>query len=139
MSVNHRKQLDVRRVEGDTVARFRERRLGLSNLDALRKEIMQLAVRPRLCLDFATVECVSGAALGLLVSLHLKMRAAGTRLTLRRLAPAVHEIFEVTHLTRVFKIKRPSAARELVGKDGADQDRPARWQTSFDPAEILHV
>jgi anti-anti-sigma factor len=70
------------------------------------------AVRPlrrlrghRLHLDFREVRLVTASGLGQLVVLHQALRARGGRLTLGGLSAHLHEVFEVTHLTRVLDIR----------------------------------
>jgi len=52
----------------------------------------------RLLLDFGNVDHVSSKVLGLLVTLHKELLAAGRRLTLGNLSPPVYEVFAVTRL-----------------------------------------
>jgi anti-anti-sigma factor len=60
--------------------------------------------RHRLHLDFRDVAFVTASGLGQLLVLHQALQARGGRLTLGHLGADLQEVFEVTHLTRVFDI-----------------------------------
>jgi anti-anti-sigma regulatory factor len=107
-----RPRLQVELIGGVTVARFADRSLCGSNVEAVGEELLRLVSWPRLWLDFAVVEEVSAAMLGKLASLHLKVRAAGGALTLANLSPWVYTLFEITRLTTVLDV-RPRSARAL--------------------------
>ena len=69
-------------------------------------------------LDFASVQILTAASLGKLVMLRHAARASGGRLILVNLGPSLYEIFDVTHLTRLFEIWRSVGANLVV----ADND-----------------
>jgi anti-sigma B factor antagonist len=76
---------------------------------AVTKELARLVVRSgsdKLVLDFGGVQYLTAAALDGLVSLKKKLRANGVQLTLSGIDPLLHEVFEMTWLTRVFDIRR---------------------------------
>jgi anti-anti-sigma factor len=58
----------------------------------------------RLELDLGNVRYLCVTCLGKLVALDRRLRAGGGRLTLLDVAPAVYEVFEVTHLTAVLDL-----------------------------------
>jgi anti-anti-sigma factor len=87
-----------------TVVRFDVKALCESYVAAVRDELFTLADRPRLRLDLTGVEYLGAAALAAFVALHKRMREAGGELTLVNLGPVVGEIFDVTHLTKVFDL-----------------------------------
>jgi len=106
VSTHSHTRLAVHRIGDHTLVRFLDRHLGEPNITALRQELLPLAARGRLRLDFAQVESLSGAVLGLLVALHLDVRAFQGELSLHNVAPDVHEIFAVTGLTAVLTIRQ---------------------------------
>ncbi|HJT75621.1 MAG TPA: STAS domain-containing protein, partial [Gemmataceae bacterium] len=57
-----------------------------------------------LVLDFGNVRSLSGAALGTLLRLNRKMRAAGGRLALRDVNAELYAVFELTRLTTLLDI-----------------------------------
>lgn len=58
----------------------------------------------KLILNFANVEFMTSALLGLLVRIHKKVRELGGRIQLSNLDPTLMRIFEITQLTKVFEI-----------------------------------
>jgi anti-anti-sigma factor len=105
MPQSSRPRLQVEQSGGATIARLRDRSLFGPTAEIVGEELLRLADRPRLRLDFAQVEELSGAMLGKLVGLHLKVRAAGGKLTLENLTPFVYELFEITRLTGVLHVR----------------------------------
>jgi anti-sigma B factor antagonist len=111
--------LEVRRQDGETRIRFRGLdRLDEANSEILSKEWCRLAEKlagTRLVLDLTGIRLVTSSALGRLVALHRKARAAGGRLVLVNLSPAVTNILAVTNLDRVLELLPASLA------DGANE------------------
>src|SRR5947209_3614740 len=64
----------------------------------------------RFLLDLGAVEFLTSTMLGLLVSLHKKLRAGGGSLALCGVSPDVYEVFETARLNQVFEVS-PAAAR----------------------------
>jgi anti-anti-sigma regulatory factor len=98
--------MQVVRDSHESLVRFTEPSLSGASIEKL----LRLVGPARLRLDFAQVEDLTGNVLARLVTLHTKVRAAGGELTLENLAPAVYELFEVTHLTSVLNVRRKKAA-----------------------------
>ncbi len=102
--------LHVTRAGSRTVVRLPACRLNDDNADDLSLRLLPLAGgRPghHLVLDMARVESVGGAALGSLVGLHKRLRAAGGRLTLAGLRPLAREAFAVTRLDTLLEVEPP--------------------------------
>lgn len=59
---------------------------------------------PRLALDFANVAHMSSSALGVLITLHKRVREKGGRMVLCNIQPAIFEIFAITRLNEIFSI-----------------------------------
>ena len=55
-------------------------------------------------LNFANVEFMSSAVLGLLIRIHKRVTEHSGRLKLCNLAPSLRKIFEITQLTKIFDI-----------------------------------
>ena len=70
-------------------------------LDAL---LAQTDGPPLLVLDFARVRHMSSSALGMLITLHKKIRDRGGRLALCDVHPEIYEVFLITKLSEVFHI-----------------------------------
>jgi anti-anti-sigma factor len=82
-------------------------RLGEEATPAVAEELFDLAERldrPELRLDCHNVEFVGAAALAALVKLRRRLGAAGRRLRLCNLTPAVAEVLAMTRLNRLFDI-----------------------------------
>ena len=60
-------------------------------------------------LDLGAVEFLTSTMLGMLVSLHKKLRAAGGSLVVYDASPDVYEVFETARLNQVFEV-RPKGA-----------------------------
>jgi anti-sigma B factor antagonist len=91
-------------LDGVTVVRLTAQRLAEEeHVRALFQAVAALVGpgHPNLVLNFRRVEYVSSVAIGNLVLLHRKVRAAQGRLALCHLSPATEEALEVMHLNEV--------------------------------------
>jgi anti-sigma B factor antagonist len=59
---------------------------------------------PKLLLDFATVDHLSSAALGMLINANKKIREKNGQLRLANIKPQIFEVFVITKLNKLFKI-----------------------------------
>ena len=59
---------------------------------------------PRLLLDFANVDHLSSAALGMLINLNNKIRQKNGELRLTNIKPQILEVFVITKLNKLFRI-----------------------------------
>jgi anti-anti-sigma factor len=66
---------------------------------------------PRIVLDFTNVAHMSSSALGMLITLHKRIREKDGQLRLCSIQPAISEIFEITRLSEIFQI---AASREAA-------------------------
>jgi len=62
------------------------------------------APTPKMVLDFAKVAHMSSSALGMLITLHKRVREKGGHLRLCNISPAIYEVFVITRLNEVFHI-----------------------------------
>jgi anti-sigma B factor antagonist len=60
--------------------------------------------RPKLLLDFANVDHLSSAALGMLINVNNKVKHQNGQLRLANIKPQIMEVFEITKLNKLFKI-----------------------------------
>lgn len=74
-------------------------------------EIQQILVslidekaQPRLLLDFATVDHLSSAALGMLININNRIKQKNGQLRLANIKPQIFEVFVITKLNKLFKI-----------------------------------
>lgn len=59
---------------------------------------------PKLLLDFATVDRLSSAALGMLININNRVRQKNGQLRLANIKPQILEVFVITKLNKLFKI-----------------------------------
>ncbi|MEN1680884.1 MAG: STAS domain-containing protein [Planctomycetota bacterium] len=60
-------------------------------------------------LNFGSVEFLSSAALGKLISFEKKVRQSKSKLILTNIRPEIYEVFAITKLTKLFTIKDDEA------------------------------
>jgi anti-sigma B factor antagonist len=107
------RRLEVNRVGEVTVVRFRDRKivedLSIQELGQEMFQLIDLESRDKLLLNFSTVDFLSSAALGKLITLDKKMKAHGGTLKLSNIRPEIFEVFCITKLNRLFDIKDDEA------------------------------
>ena len=82
-------------------------------LDEIRQELTQLVGKssgPDVLLDFANVEFMSSAMLGLLGQLHRKVTAGQGRLKMCGIRPEIMQVFKITSLDKLFSIHKDAPA-----------------------------
>lgn len=108
--MNAYRHLDVSEVGDVTVVRFRDHKIVEDiNIQELGQEMFQLVEvdgRRRILLDFASVDFLSSAALGKLITLDKKTKAHGGVLKLANIRPEIYEVFAITKLNRLFDIRQ---------------------------------
>lgn len=107
------RHLDISEAGDVTVVRFRDHRIvdDISILE-LGQELFQLVdvdKREKILLNFSAVEFLGSATLGKLITLEKRVRAAGGKLKLSNIRPAIYEVFQITKLNRVFDIRTDEA------------------------------
>jgi anti-anti-sigma factor len=111
MAVHRR--LEVSDVGDVTVVRFVDRKiLDEANIQRLGEELYQLVEQEgklKLLLNFTSVDFLSSAALGKLISLDKKVKTHGGVLKLSNIRPEIYEVFAITRLNKVFDIRGTEA------------------------------
>jgi anti-sigma B factor antagonist len=105
--------LDVHKAGDVTLITVLTHDLSEANAEDLGEELFRLVegvARPRLRLDLARVRFLTSTALGKLVDLHKRVRAAGGGLVLLNVAGYVYEVFELTRLHEFLDVRRPPLA-----------------------------
>jgi anti-sigma B factor antagonist len=69
--------------------------------------------RPKILLDFAKVDHLSSAALGMLINVNNRIKQQSGQLRLSNIRPQIMEVFEITKLNKLFKIL-PTRAEALA-------------------------
>ena len=107
------KRLDINEVGDVTVVRFRDQKIVEDiNIQELGQEMFRLIEsdnRKKLLLNFSSVDFLSSAALGKLITLDKKMKAAGGTLKFSNIRAEIYEVFVITRLNRLFDIKDDEA------------------------------
>ena len=115
MAVHRR--LEVSEVGDVTVVRFVDRKiLDEGNIQEVGQELFKLVEedqRQKILLNFSTVDFLSSAALGKLITLDKKVKAQGGQLKLSNIRPNIYEVFTITRLDKLFDI-RPDEADALA-------------------------
>lgn len=70
------------------------------NLYSLVRDVGQ----PKMVVDFASVTNMSSSALGMLITLHKRIREADGQLRLCNIQPAIMEVFRITRLNEIFTL-----------------------------------
>jgi anti-sigma B factor antagonist len=111
--MNAYRRLELSEVAGVTVVRFRDHKIVEDlNIQELGQELFQLVEKDRrekILLNFSSVEFLSSAALGKLITLDKKMKAHNGKLRLSNIRPEIFEVFQITKLHRLFDIKDEEA------------------------------
>ena len=107
------RRLEVNEVGDVTVVRFRDHKIVEDvNIQELGQEMFHLVEKDRrgkLLLNFSSVEFLSSAALGKLITLDKRVKAHGGLLKLSNIRPEIFEVFAITKLNRLFDIKEDEA------------------------------
>ena len=108
MSTGQRR-IDIEEVGDVTVAKFVDKKiLDEANIQAIGNNLCALIDedgRRKIVLDFSLVEYLSSAALGKLITMDKKAKAAKSKLRLCCIRPEIYEVFEITRLNKIFDIK----------------------------------
>jgi len=106
-------RLEVTEVGDVTVVRFRDHKIVEDiSIQQLGQEMFQLVEvdnRDKLLLNFSSVDFLSSAALGKLITLDKKMKSHGGTLKLSNIRPEIYEVFSITKLNRLFDIRDDEA------------------------------
>jgi len=112
-SMSGYRRLEVNEVGDVTVVRFRDHKIVEDvNIQELGQEMFHLVEKERrgkLLLNFSSVEFLSSAALGKLITLDKRVKAHGGLLKLSNIRPEIFEVFAITKLNRLFDIKEDEA------------------------------
>lgn len=107
------RRLEVNEVGDVTVVRFRDKKIIEDiNIQELGQEMFRLIEednRDKLLLNFSSVDFLSSAALGKLITLDKKVKAREGVLKLSNIRPEIFEVFTITKLDRLFDIKDDEA------------------------------
>jgi len=107
------RRLQVTEVGDVSVIRFADQKiLDEAKIQELGQELFGLVEqenRKKLLLNFTSVEFLSSAALGKLITLDKKVKANSGVLKLSNIRPEIYEVFAITKLNKLFDIKDEEA------------------------------
>ena len=102
MATGSPRRLDIEEVGDATIARFIDKKiLDETNIQIIGNQLFGLVEedgRKKIILDFSNVEYLSSAALGKLITMDQKVRAAQGKLRLCCIRPEIYEVFTITRL-----------------------------------------
>jgi anti-sigma B factor antagonist len=103
------RRLDLEEVRDVTVAKFTDKKiLDEGNIQIIGNQLFALIEedrRQKIVLDFANVEYLSSAALGKLITMDKKVKAAKGKLRLCNIRADIYEVFAITKLNKLFDMK----------------------------------
>ncbi len=103
------KRLEVSEVGDAAVVRFVDHKiLDEETIQELGAELISLVEKEnhkKILLNFDSVEFLSSAALGKLITMEKKCKTAGAVLRLSNIRPEIYEVFAITKLNKLFTIK----------------------------------
>lgn len=107
------RRLEVNQVGDVTVVHFRDQKiiedLGIQELGQELFTLVEAENRKKLVLNFSSVDFLSSAALGKLITLEKKLKNRDGTLKLCCIRPEIYEVFAITRLNRLFDIKQEEA------------------------------
>ena len=107
------KRIDVSKVGDVTVVRFVDKKIldeaGIQELGAELFFLIEHDNRRSILLNFENVDFLSSAALGKLITLDRKVKAAQGRRKMSNIRPEILEVFQITKLNKVFDIRAEEA------------------------------
>jgi anti-sigma B factor antagonist len=117
MSAGHRR-LDIEESGDVTIAKFVDKKiLDEGNIQIIGNQLFALVEdegRKKIILDFSNVEYLSSAALGKLITMDKKVKAAKGKLRLCTVRPDIYEVFAITKLNKLFDMQ-DTLEKALVG------------------------
>lgn len=106
-------RLRTKKINDVTQVEFVDRNiLDEANIQLIGEElthIVESGPRPKLLISFTNVDHLSSAALGTLITVNNKIRAASGQLKLSDIDPQIYEVFVITKLNKLFDIHETAA------------------------------
>jgi len=76
----------------------------ITEIGATLGSLIDESAQPKLLLDFANVDHLSSAALGMLININNKIKQKNGQLRLANIKPQIFEVFVITKLNKLFRI-----------------------------------
>ncbi|WP_148073786.1 STAS domain-containing protein [Bythopirellula goksoeyrii] len=102
-------RIEISKSSNVSVVRFKDQKIiDPETIQELGEELFSLVddgQHNKLVLNFSNVEFLSSAALGKLITFEKKAKRTGADLILTNIAPEIYQVFTITNLDKLFKIK----------------------------------
>jgi anti-sigma B factor antagonist len=106
-------RLDVNESGSITVIRFKDQKIidpvAIQELGQELFDLVEKEDRRKIILNFGNVEFLSSAALGKLITFEKKVKRINAELILTNISPEIFQVFSITNLDKLFKIKDTEA------------------------------
>ena len=106
-------RIQINESAGVSVVRFKDQKIiDPETIQQLGQELFDLIDkdgRKKLLLNFSDVEFLSSAALGKLITFEKKAKRGQAELILTNISPEIYQVFTITNLDKLFKIKDEEA------------------------------
>ena len=76
----------------------------IADIGATLNALIDERAQPKLLLDFANVEHLSSAALGMLINVNNRVKQKNGQLRLANIQPQIYDVFVITKLNKLFRI-----------------------------------
>jgi len=107
------RRIEVSKVKDVTVVKFLDRKIideaGIQELGLELFALVEQEDHRSILLNFATVEFLSSAALGKLITLDRKVKSHKGKLKMSNIRPEILDVFQITKLNKVFDIRSDEA------------------------------
>ena len=107
------RRLEVNESASVSVVRFKDQKIidpeAIQELGEELFELIDKDDRQKIVLNFAHVEFLSSAALGKLITFEKKAKRVGAELILTNISPEIYQVFAITNLDKLFKIRDTEA------------------------------
>lgn len=80
--------------------------LSIADIGKQLQDMVAKAPVPKMVIDFRNVTNMSSSALGMLITLHKRIREANGQLRLCNIQPTIEEVFKITRLNEIFQIHK---------------------------------
>jgi len=78
--------------------------MSVSEIERALTTLLESRQRPKILLDFANVDHLTSAALGMLININNRIKQQNGQLRLANIRPQIMEVFMITKLNRLFRI-----------------------------------